>query len=173
MTPHPINPTLHATASPATSSPVLTATGLGAGSGGSSSGGGGSGFNPNPNQGGGSSSTGPSSDAQRPIIIKVKRGRFRTWVVRFARTVLVTVLAGGGYIVYREFGDLFPFLVTRSTDPQELERASISLLHLLTLTFVVVFHILPPRLLCAVFLSLNNRLICQSTPSSTTTSRSC
>ena len=36
----------------------------------------------------------------RIIIEKVKRGRVRTWVVRFARTILFISIAGFGYLIY-------------------------------------------------------------------------
>ncbi|KAK9897980.1 FAD/NAD(P)-binding domain-containing protein [Cystobasidium minutum MCA 4210] len=82
-------------ASYASSDAIQRVSGAGAGAGGSGSTG--SGY-----------SNGSNGDAQRPVIIKVKRGRFRTWVVRFARTVLVTVLAGTGYIIYRSYINRHP-----------------------------------------------------------------
>ena len=47
-------------------------------------------------------SSGGSGAEPKIIIERVKRGRVRTWVVRFARGVLAIVLGGTTYILYCE-----------------------------------------------------------------------
>lgn len=53
---------------------------------------------PGPN--GNSSGNGGAAPEPKIIIERVKRGKLRTWVVRFARGVLAIVLGGGAYIIY-------------------------------------------------------------------------
>ena len=59
--------------------------------------GGDAGSGPGPSSSGSAS---PAFQESKIIIEKAKRGRFRTWVVRFARSVLLIVTAGAGYLVY-------------------------------------------------------------------------
>lgn len=63
---------------------------------------------PGPN-GNSSGSSGAGNGAEPKIIIeRVKRGRVRTWVVRFARGVLAIVLGGTTYIVYSSYQSRHP-----------------------------------------------------------------
>jgi len=61
---------------------------------------------------GGETGPGPNGDGSgappKIVIEKVKRGRARRWVVRFARTVLFIVVAGAGYIGYDAYRNRHP-----------------------------------------------------------------